>query len=287
MPRRITKTQAFEALLERFERFEADFKTMKRRAFEPRRRAEVAADVPDVLFAYEASQWAVIEGEMRSLPRFEQLDLAPVRRNLEDAARLYFLRRAVRPPSRWERMQRWEKVWRNIEKLEESIISAVEADFGLDLFAGGHFDEYGEAISYGPGSLDEFGLAPLHQLKHVVASYAVDLGGEDQAQIGFYQQDLSTWSYFGTRPTDGKSGDQAQIGLYEQVLRTWWTLGGELTRPTDGASGPFPRFFFAVVGPVMGEDQPSRLSLRDIVKTYEERPEDRTYRERQEDCRGK
>jgi hypothetical protein len=108
--------------------------------------------------------------------------------------------------------------------------------------------------------LDKFGLAALHQLKYVVAHCASRL-----------KEDL----------------DKAHVEFYEQVLRTWWTLGGELTRPTDGASGPFPRFFFAVVGPVMGEDQPSRLSLRDIVKTYEERPEDRTYRERQEDCRGK
>jgi hypothetical protein len=278
MPRRISKTQDFDALFEKFKRFEAEFKAMKRLAFEPRRPAEVAADVPGVLVKYEASQWAVIEGEMRALPRFEQLDLASVRRTLEGAARLYFLRRAVRRPSRWERMQGWEKVWRNIGELEESIISAVEADFGLDLLAGGHFDEYGEAISYGPGALDKFGLAPLHQLKHVVATYAMELGGEDQAQIGWYEQeqDLWTWSYFGTRPRDGKSGDEAQIGFYQQVLSTWSKFGGELTRPSDGASGPFARFFFAVVGPVMGDKQPSHASLRDIVHAYEGRRGDRS-----------
>ncbi len=137
-------------------------------------------------------------------------------------------------------MQRWQKVWRTVEELEEAITDAAEAHFGVGAEALVAFQSH-------LADLDDQ-LTSLHSLKLLVASCAVDLN-----------RDAILWL---------PGLDLARTEFYRAVLEIWRTLGGELRRSTDGNSGPLARFFFAVVEPVMKEDQPSHSSLRDIVDTY-------------------
>ncbi len=84
MPRKSTKAQDFDALLEYFENVEEHFEEMQRCAIQRVPLTELAADVPGV---FADVQWAPIEAELRMLPLFVDSKLGHVRAKLEYQAR--------------------------------------------------------------------------------------------------------------------------------------------------------------------------------------------------------
>ncbi len=234
MPRR---PQNFDGLLEYFWKVENRFEEMERPRFE-----RVPTDIPGARFEYCASDWVAIDAEISKLPLFNQVKVSDPSRHwrlwLEGPARDYFLAKASAPPVPLsERMRRWEKVWQKIDELQETIADAAEAHFG--------------GVEPPDGTVEEIDqqLASLHEFRLVVARRASGLGRTAISE--------------GTVPTHS-----ARVEYFHGVLLTWMALGGKLRLPSDGLSGPLARFFFAAVGPVMGEEQPSPSSLRDIVAAF-------------------
>jgi hypothetical protein len=135
-------------------------------------------------------------------------------------------------------MRQWETVWRKIGELEDAILDAAESHFGGREPQEGAVEEIDEK------------LGSLHNFRLVVASRAAELKR----------------TIVSSNPPQLKS---ARAEYCHTVLAAWMAWGGELKLPSDGRSGPLARFFFAVVGPVIGRDQPSPASLRDIVAAFE------------------
>jgi hypothetical protein len=212
---------------------------------------------------YGEDDWAAIEAELKELPNFRAWSAAYLqpfpswrpRRKAPDAARFevreWFLfaaadyrRRRLRPPaSLLERMRRCMAAWKKIDELEDSIFGVIDACFGADEGPQGAIEDFDEEFEY------------LNLLRLSVAACGVHLGEDHPAIL----------PYTPAAP--------ARIAYYRDVLSLWERFGGHLSFTNDPVThevtGTLVRYFFAVVGPVMGDDQPSTLSFPDIIVSYQ------------------
>jgi hypothetical protein len=191
-------------------------------------------------FAYSQKERVLIEEEIRELRHFEEFKCR-VLSGLEDQGNI-FRNRPSRPPSLSEISQRWVRAAQKLGELQKSIMDASKAYFCDPV-----------CNAYSQSEIEEIDrhLSSLHDLHLVIAKKAT---GMRPAQ--------ENWK-------DGREySDWARSSYFAHVFAWWEALGGKLTWPSDGSTGPFPRYFFAVVGPVMKNRQPSRQSLRNVVLAY-------------------
>lgn len=197
-------------------------------------------------FKYTSEQWAEIDASICAL-RVKKVS-RETRAELLRAARQYDAESKMPAPA--DRAKRWKRIAKLADKLLSELVPACESRQAWIIDPENRRLESGELLRWEQALL-EIGLAGNIRIRDRDFHFDDD----DPRSLAFDPQDFTRQFYY-------------------DVIVEWQRLGGSLgiTRhPASGKiGGKFPRFFFAVVRPVMNKETPASETLRHIRNWYNE-----------------